>query len=423
MNNQRKTIANCRNAIFFRMMLVIAFMLFSGSVFCQAPALRTTSSFAAFTAVGGFSSLGATNITGDIGTDVGVFNGFPPGTIIGQTSVADAISAQVAVDVDLAYNELLVTTCGVVIGTTLGSGQILTPEVYCTGAASILDGSLTFDALGNADAIFIIKIDGAFETTASSSIILANSASACNIYWQINGQVTLGDNSVFKGTVIADGAIILLEASTIDGRLLSKAGAISLNNNLVTLSCNEIILPVELYSFFVECENQKAILYWNTASETNNRDFTVECSSDAINWETIGIVNGNGNTSTISQYSFIHENPYPLTSYYRLKQTDFDEKFQYSAIIALESYQQDILELSVFPTPVNNILFLNYTGDADKTNSITVYNSSGQLVYTSYEYQSQLDLSDNKAGIYFLHFNHSSGTIVKRIVLAGDSEI
>lgn len=417
MNNQGKSYSNCRNTNFCKAIFVIAFLTFSGSVFCQAPALGTTSGFAVFTAVGAFNSLGTTNIMGDAGTNVGEFNGFPPGIVQGQINVADAISAQAAIDVDQAYSDLLGTTCGVVIGTTLGSGQILTPEVYCLGAASNLDGDLTFDGLGNKDAIFIIKINGAFETSTFSNIVLVNSASVCNIYWQINGQVTLGDSSVFKGTVIADGAIILLEGSTMDGRLLSKAGAISLNNNIVTLSCSEIILPVELCSFFVECKSQKAILYWDTASEINNKNFTVECSTDGIYWETIGILNGAGNISTISQYSFIHEHPYSLTSYYRLKQTDFDQKFKYSSVITLENCPQHLSELNIFPNPASNKLFLSYTGDTDKTISIIVYNSFGQSVYTSDVYQSQPDLSDISDGIYLLHFNHLSGIIIKRFVL------
>ncbi|HQW26514.1 MAG TPA: ice-binding family protein, partial [Saprospiraceae bacterium] len=93
----------------------------------QAPDLGTTSSFAMFTAVGAFSNDGATVVTGDIGTNVGAFTGFPPGTVIGSIHVADVVSAQAATDVGTAYSDLSTLTCGEVIGTTLGNGQILTP--------------------------------------------------------------------------------------------------------------------------------------------------------------------------------------------------------------------------------------------------------------------------------------------------------
>jgi hypothetical protein len=423
MKNQVKSNSIRRNANICKAMGIIAFVMFSGSVFCQAPMLGTSSAYAVFTAVGEFNNLDGTIIVGDAGTNVGAFNGFPPGDVQGQINVADARSAQAAIDVDNAYSDLLAVECGVVLGTTMGSGQILTPAVYCLGAASTLNGDLTFDAQGNKDAIFIVKIDGAFATGTFANVILINSASACNIYWQVNGQFTLGENAVFKGNVITEGAIILLKAATIDGRLLSRAGAVSLDSNNVTLICDEVILPVELTSFVAECLDQQAIICWNTASEINNRDFTLECSADGTYWETLGILNGAGNLSTSSHYSFIHDNPYPLTSYYRLKQTDFDQNLNYSPIISLENCETKLVELSVYPNPVTNTLFLNFTGDHDKSISIAVYNSFGQMVYSSDVYQSQLDLSDKSSGIYFLHFYYSGHRIIKRIIIASDKYI
>ena len=116
----------------------------------------------------------------------------------------------------------------------MGSGQTLTPGVYTTGAAAAtLNGNLTLDGLGNPDALFIIRIGGAFATGTYSNIILINQASACNVYWQAGGEFDLGDHSIFKGTLIVDGAINLLEGSSLNGRALSTAGAISLHNNNV----------------------------------------------------------------------------------------------------------------------------------------------------------------------------------------------
>ena len=98
---------------------------------------------------------------GDIGTNVGAFTDFPPGTVIGQIHTADAVSAQAATDVGLAYSQLVGLTCGGVIGTTLGGGQILTPKIYCLGAASSLTGDLILDGQGDPGSIFIFQIDGA----------------------------------------------------------------------------------------------------------------------------------------------------------------------------------------------------------------------------------------------------------------------
>src|SRR5512145_446562 len=83
----------------------------------QAPDLGATSSFAMFTSAGAFNNDGTTMVTGDIGTNVGAFAGFPPGIVIGEIHVADPITAMAATDLDLAYAQLVALTCGEVIGT------------------------------------------------------------------------------------------------------------------------------------------------------------------------------------------------------------------------------------------------------------------------------------------------------------------
>jgi len=215
-------------------LLVVVLFLIPFLSFGQAPNLGATSSFALFTAVGSFDNTGATMVTGDVGTNVGAFTGFPgPGTIIGESHIADPVSVQAAIDVDVAYSYLFAKTCGPVLGTTLGNNQVLKPNVYCLGGASSLNGDLILDAEGNQDAVFIFKIDGALSTSTFANVILINSASMCNVYWQINGKFELGENAVFRGTVIANGDISLLEGASLFGRGLSREGAISLHNNVV----------------------------------------------------------------------------------------------------------------------------------------------------------------------------------------------
>lgn len=202
----------------------------------QGPNLGATSDFALFTAAGAFNNVGASTVVkGDVGTHVGAFNAFPPGTLIGSRHIADAVSAQAAADVLTAYTYLDGLTCGSVLGTTMGSGQTLTPNIYCLGAASTINGNLILDAQGDANASFIFQIDGQLSTTTLSNVQLINGASACNVFWQINGAVALGDSSVFVGTMLVQGAISLLQGATLNGRGLSTAGAISLAENIVNL--------------------------------------------------------------------------------------------------------------------------------------------------------------------------------------------
>ena len=255
------------------LILLSAFMLiFIPNVsFAQAPDLGVTSSFALFTAVGSFDNTGATIVTGDVGTNIGAFTGFPnPGTIIGETHVVDPVSVQAAIDVDVAYSYLFAVTNGPVLGTTLGNNQVLTPNVYALGGASSLNGDLILDGEGDPNAIFIFKIDGALSTSTFSNIILINSASMCNVYWQINGKFELGENSVFRGTVIANGDIMLLEGASLFGRGLSREGAISLHNNIVNAAMQPTASTITAGGPITICGGGNVILSGNNNGKWSN---------------------------------------------------------------------------------------------------------------------------------------------------------
>jgi len=210
-----------------------AILLFPKSNFGQAPNLGAVASYAVFTSAGAFSNTGSITINGDAGTQAGAFNGTP--TVTGQIHVADAHSVSAASALGSAYSSLSGVTCGVVIGTTMGNSQILTPNVYCMGAAATLNATLTLNALGNPNAIFIFKINGALATSALSNIVLINGANLSNVYWQVNGAFATGAGSTFKGNVLANGAISINSGTTFVGRALSIAGAIDITSSSVSV--------------------------------------------------------------------------------------------------------------------------------------------------------------------------------------------
>jgi len=219
---------------FLLRLLLFSFLLGPHLSFGQAPDLGAASTFALFTAVGAFNGDPGTSIVGDIGTNNGAFT--PPGFHVGNVHVADPISAQAAADVATAYGYLDGLTCGSVLTTPLGNGQILAPNIYCISTATVLNANLTLDGGGDPGAIFIFQIDGALSTNPGSTITLINGANLCNVYWQING--AFNHNGVnFLGTVIAEGALNFGFGATLLGRGLSTAGAIS-------TSANQIELPV-----------------------------------------------------------------------------------------------------------------------------------------------------------------------------------
>jgi len=95
-------------------------------------------------------------------------------------------------------------------------------------------------------------------------------------------------------------------------------------------------------------------LNWATANETNNAFFTIERSADAQQFETVGTREGSGNSNDVQRYSFMDLSPLKGTSYYRLKQTDFNGEFEYSEIIKVEIYEvQETISYRLYPNPVD----------------------------------------------------------------------
>ncbi len=216
------------------------FTLLPGTSFAVVtpPALGAASTFALFTAVGAFDNVGPSIVKGDIGTNAGAFSGFPLGVVTGDIHVGDTYSTQAATDVQNAFSQLAAIPCVVPLGGLggpPGNPQILTPNAYCLGGQTTFAGQLILDAQGDANAVFFIRVSGAMTTGEGSTVTLVNGASASNVYWQVTGRVDLGRNSVFQGTLVVDGAINLVEGAQLTGRGLSRAGAITMDTNLVTL--------------------------------------------------------------------------------------------------------------------------------------------------------------------------------------------
>ncbi len=286
-----------KNNLQYALITAMMFLMLPLS-FGQAPNLGAASKFAVFTAAGAFDNVGPTAIKGDIGTHTGPLTGFPPGVVRGQIHIANGISAQAAADVAIAYNSINPLQCGQVLGVGLGNGQMLTPKVYCTGAASTLNGNLILDGQGNPNAVFIFKIGGALATSTASSVTLINGASFCNVYWQVNGAVSLGTSSVFSGTILANGALSLANGASLFGRALLTAGAISLDNNTVT---NGIPIPAVITATgaVTFCFGGSVTLtgnidgVWNTGETTPSITVTTSGDYFVTNTDECGVVTSN----------------------------------------------------------------------------------------------------------------------------------
>lgn len=182
------------------------------------------------------TSTGATNITGDIGLSPGSsIGGFPPGILNGTQHINDVTSDQAKLDLTAAYNDAAgrTSTDIVTLSGNIG-GLTLTPGLYkSTSSLAISSGDLTFDAKGNANAIFIIQIATTLTTTSGRKVILSGGALASNIFWQVGSSATFGTTSVFKGTVMAMQSITFNTGASLEGRALARTGSITMAGNTI----------------------------------------------------------------------------------------------------------------------------------------------------------------------------------------------
>jgi hypothetical protein len=158
------------------------------------------------------------------------------------------------------------------------------------------------------------------------------------------------------------------------------------------------VLPVELIHFSAK-ETQDAIkLEWATASEKNNDFFTIERSFDGIEFTPIDIILGNGNSNTTINYDFLDKSPENGMNYYRLKQTDFDGKFEYSDIIYSEFNSKPVI--NVYPNPATNYVQLEIQGMPAVSYKVTDLNGRTILSGNIYDTNQRIDLENVPVGSY-----------------------
>lgn len=209
-------------------LIAISLLLIPILNFAQAPNLGVAADFVLFSTDGAVSNTGITHLTGNVGTNNGSSTSF--GNVDGVMHDGDATSAQCMTDLLIAYNQLVSTTPTFFPAPLLGNGQILVPGVYSITSATTLNLDLSLNAQGDPNAVFIFQIQGPLSTNANSSVKLINGALACNVFWQIEGLVSMASGTSMKGTIIANNAAIEMNTGdTLEGRALTTAGAITVD--------------------------------------------------------------------------------------------------------------------------------------------------------------------------------------------------
>jgi len=200
----------------------------------SAPPLGSAQTFAVLGA-STVTNTGPTVITGDLGVSPGTaVTGFPPGRVTGGTLHAGDASANAAqADAHAAYANLVAQPCGTnltgkILGTTPGA-VTLSPGVYCFNSSAQLTGTLTLSSNG----VYVFQMRSTLTTASNSSVVLANGATAANVFWQVGSSATLGTNTVFVGSVLALISDTITTGSSVNGRVFALTGAVTLDSNAI----------------------------------------------------------------------------------------------------------------------------------------------------------------------------------------------
>jgi hypothetical protein len=195
--------------------------------------LGTAASFVVL-AGAGVTNTGPTTLNGDLGTfPTPSVTGAGSMTITGTNHAGDAVTQGAKDALVTAYNNAAGQGPATPIAADL-AGQTLAPGVYNSASSIGLTGALTLNGGGDPRAVFVFQAGSTLTTASSSQVLLVNGAQACNVYWQVGSSATLGTGSVFRGSILALTDITVTTAATLEGRVLARNGAVTLDTNTIT---------------------------------------------------------------------------------------------------------------------------------------------------------------------------------------------
>ncbi|MDA3865783.1 MAG: ice-binding family protein [Salinivirgaceae bacterium] len=261
-----------------------------------APVFVESKDYAVFSSLGDVSDDGTSHVTGSVGSNSALPTGFNPLFVSGNIDGMNPATAGAKADLLLVYNSLNTLSADIELlaPEQFGHNLILTPNTYVMNTAVTFTDTLILDATGNEDAVFIIKTYGAFASAVHSKVLLENGTQAKNVFWMVNGAVSIGDSSSFKGTIVANnGAIDMLTGASLDGRALTTDGAIS-TTGMTT------VLPIPFVSITPKmqyvCAGDSAGFVINPIGEGS---YTYQWRKGSVNLTNGGSISGANNDTLI----------------------------------------------------------------------------------------------------------------------------
>jgi hypothetical protein len=184
----------------------------------------------------GVTNTGPSVLTGDIGSfPTLAITGLATLALTGVNQAGGAVSQRAKDDLVSAYDDAAARPASETIAADLG-GRTLSPGVYRSASSIGLTGALTLDGHGDPNAVFVFQAGSTVTTASASQVVLVNGARPCNVFWQVGSSATLGTGSVFRGNILAFTSITVTTGVTIDGRVLARNGAVTLDSDVISRS-------------------------------------------------------------------------------------------------------------------------------------------------------------------------------------------
>ncbi len=260
-------------------------------------------------------------------------------------------------------------------------------------------------------------------------------------YWEINRTVgtstpivTLSYDTNYTGTIatLADLRIANLIGTLWSNRGGSGSGTLAIGTvtagtasstwgryTLASSTTNNP-LPIELLRFDATYNATKngVDLSWATGTEKNSDHFIVERSLNSINWVGVLQQKAAGNSISLLQYEAFDGTPFRGTVFYRLKETDFNLEFAYSAVQSV-SKNRDESTMNITPNPVTHTAAINFKADITGDFQVAMSNTLGQLVQLKTmallrgENKIELDMEQLIPGNYFIKIYSVNSSKIK----------
>ncbi len=360
-----------------------------------------------FTATGTCPTLTLTCVTGNddtngcglsstctFGTSVGVNYYIYVSGYVGQTGAFTLFTSCITPPVNDQCGGALSVNCGAANNTTTlswtgstataSSNNDLTNCGSASGATAQYPTALWYYFQGGGEAITISTCGGTTNFNTMLGVWTSSNGTCTGTWSCVAGNDNFCANSSSVSFLANWGTIYYIEVFGYYTEFFSgpATGNFTLNVTAGTgvngTGC--MPLPIELLSFTGENAGNRNLIKWRTASEVNNDYFTIEKANDGVGWMTLDRVNGAGNSTSAIDYHIYDNEPYKDVTFYRLKQTDYNGAYSYSAIIAVHNKLDGVSVANVHPNPTTDDISFDFNSAIKGNLHIQILDYLGRVV-------------------------------------------